>query len=166
MPILNNSEGDICWNLDLIRDEIIDINTTDTETQNSIPFYFSLNVRDKMYEFQENKTYFHADEINVITKGLNNIIHIIKEENDESLTKERFEPFYYICDRSLFEFKVYDGGKDQVEIELWLNSKYVTKFVHDNGITFHVDIDELEEFSNTLMKQYQELLQRKEKVVN
>lgn len=166
MPILNNSEGDICWNLDLIRNKNIDINTTDTETQNSIPFYFSLLVRDKKYEFQENKSYFQTDEINLITNGLNNIIHIMKEETDKSFSEERFEPFYYICEKSLFEFKVYDGGKDQVEIELWLNSKYVTKFVQDNGITFRANINDLERFTNALTNQHQELLLMKEKVAN
>ncbi len=158
MPILNNSEGDICWNLDLIQNDKIDINITDAETQTSIPFYFSLIVRDKKYEFQENKTYFQEDEISIIANGLNNIIRSIKDVSGEATQVQRFEPFYYICDKSLFEFKIYDVGNNQVEVELWLNSKYVTKYVYDNGITFQVGIEELEDFSKGLEEQYRKVL--------
>jgi len=158
MPKLYNDEKNICWELNLILSEYIDFNPNRPDSQNWVPFLFSLNVDGSIYKFNEQGTCFTVWETKKIIDGFDNIIGVMRINSERDIFKPRFELFVHTCYEVFFDLEISDADTELLEIGLWLNMGYINNSGYHTGFRFNVSLEEFIIFTEQLRSQFREIM--------
>lgn len=158
MPKIYNNEKGICWQLDLVLNEFINIAKDRSDSECWIPFDFVLDVDGSKYKFQEESTCFTVWEVKKIINGFQGIIDIMRNNPKRDIFEARFYPFEHACYEVFFDIKVSDADDNLLEIELWINMGYLNHSGYHTGFRFTVTLDEFREFTDGLRSEYENII--------
>jgi hypothetical protein len=158
MPKIYNHERNICWQLDLVFNEYIDIVKGRPDSECWIPFDFLLEVEDSKYKFQEEGTCLTVWEAKKIINSFQDIIDIMRSNTKRDIFEARFKTFEHTSYEVFFDIKVSDADVDLLEIELRINMGYLTHSGYNTVFRFTVTLDEFEELTDGLKTEFYTIL--------
>jgi hypothetical protein len=155
MPILENCEKNIIFELNLTKNQYLDINNP-SKYESWIPFVLKLLINGKVYAYSEEQcASFTCFEIENFLMKLENIIY--RKKN-----KLEFDRYEYSSSEAYFDFIIYDPlEENEVYIEIWINIGTYSKgelFGFDEGVRFVTTIAKLDSFRTELYNQMKQIL--------
>jgi len=121
MPKLNNIEGNILLEINLLNNDFLDVDEERQDSENWIPFEFVLNVpREKYVYTPDMGATFSVYEIK-------SLIEKFEQIAENKLSKKSFEKFEFSSSESYFDIIVDDPLEDgEIYMEIWLNIGTIT----------------------------------------
>lgn len=147
-------EGNLEFEIWLIKNEMLDYNLKRSDYENWIPFTLRLNLPNRVSLIEEDaKATMTIFEIENMIHGIENVLGHLECREKCIYTFNSSESF--------FELKLEAIPEDNViEIELWINVGSQTKgkiYGFDEGVRFIISKDELYNFSRIFKENYSEI---------
>lgn len=155
MPKLTNVQKKVLLEINLLKNEFLDIEPSRSDSENWIPFELNLIIENERlaYESKDGATFSCLEIKNMIT-SIDEIIQL-KSNN------RNFKRYEFSTSECYFDLVFYDPFEEnEVYMELWINIGALTKgqlYGYDKGYRFVVSLDGIMEFTNALRLQMKEL---------
>lgn len=156
MPKLNDREGNVSLELNIIDNNFLDVQFSRQDYENWIPFEFVLNVGGERYAYiPDMGATFTVYEIkNLITK--------LEQIANSKIFKKSFDKFEFSSTERYFDLIIYDPLEDEeIYIEIWINMGTITNGKvsgYDKGFRFIVKLDSFIKFTNEIKEQLRQLM--------
>lgn len=155
MPKIINAEGNISIEINLIKNEYLDIEESRDDFENWIPFEFELVAGEEKYSYSsEAGATFSLYEIKNFISNVDTIIQA-------KMNNSTFERYVFCSSECYFDLELSDPlEKNQVSADIWINLGSLTKgktYGYDKGFRFDINLDTLKLFINTLKQQLKQL---------
>lgn len=155
MPKINNIEGNISIEINLIKNEFLDIEESRNDFENWIPFEFELVTEGDKYSYvSEVGATFSIYEIKNFISNVDTII----QAKMNNLT---FERYVFCSSECYFDLELSDPlEENQVSADIWINLGSLTNgktYGYSKGFRFDMNLDTLKLFINLLKQQLKQL---------
>ena len=159
MPKLYNKGNDIALEINLIKNDFLDVQKSRHDYENWVPFEFVLNVAGEEYAYKSQLgATFSVYEIH-------NLIISFEEIAEKKLYKQSFEKFEFSSSECYFDIIVYDPFEDEeIYTDIWINMGTISNGEtsgYDKGFRFVVKLDSFLKFTRGLKVQLENLLNLK-----
>jgi hypothetical protein len=156
MAKLFDVSGDVQFELNIMKNDRLDVDIKRDHRENWIPFVMNFIAKNERFIYLEDKYMaFTLYELNDLLKNLDLIVR------DKSKKKEVGNYEFY-CLESYFGMVVYDPLEDnEIYIDFWVNmGSYDSKssYYYDKGYRFVVELDVLSLFVDDLRNQLEDIL--------
>jgi len=150
MPKLNNIEGNILLEINLLNNDFLDVDEERQDSENWIPFEFVLNVpREKICLYAWYGATFSVYEIK-------SLIEKFEQIAENKLSKKKLWEIWISSSESYFDIIVDDPLEDgEIYMEIWLNIGTITDGElsgYDKGFRFVVKLDHIYRFTKWIKK--------------
>ena len=155
MPKMVNIEGNVLLELNLLRNEYLDIDVLREDFENWIPFNFKLNVVEEEFNYlpDDGATFTLYELRNMLTEFDNIISH---KKNGLKV-----EDFSFNSSEGYFDIKVYDPLEENLlSLDVWINMGIITygkSFGYNKGIRFDIQLNEFISFAEQLTQQFMQI---------
>lgn len=155
MALISNNEKNIRFEINLLKNEYLDLMESRTDFENWVPFelYFDNGVDSLGYLVGDGATFSYY-EVKSMLAHFEEII-ILKSNG------RGFEKYEFSSSQRYFDLVLYDPlEENEIFIELWINIGTMTNgevYGYDKGYRFVVSLDSMSSFSNELRKQIEDL---------
>ena len=152
MPKLSNIIDNIVLNLNLVKNESIDVKLGRADFENWIPFEFDFCIEEReTYVYPEEQgAMFSLEDIKRMLLGFESII---KEKSE----KREVKRFSWGPTENYFSIDLYETYEDNdINVELWIVVGELTQgksYGYNRGFRFEVSLDELKCFTKDLRDQ-------------
>nr|WP_139164496.1 hypothetical protein [Dendrosporobacter quercicolus]NSL47745.1 hypothetical protein [Dendrosporobacter quercicolus DSM 1736] len=156
MPQINGLENNVLLEICLVRNSLLDVDSSRSDFENWIPFTFLLEVPNEKYIYDEEaRTTFTLFEIKRLISEVQNIIHL-KKNNQE------FEKLEFFNLEANFGIIIFDPFEEnELGVEVWIKMGSYSKGQirgFDKGYSFGVSLISLDKFANELNQELFELM--------
>lgn len=158
LPKIYNQERNICWELDLVLNEYVDIVTDRPDSECWIPFNFILDIEGNKYTYEEKGTCLTVWEVKKIINGFQAILDTMLKNQKREIFEARFNPFKHTSYEVFFDITVSDADVDLLKIELWINMAYLNHSGYHTGFRFTVTLDEFKRFTEGLRADFEGII--------